>query len=149
MAKKLLIIGGVAAGMSAAAKARRVDPELEITVYTDDEYISYAGCGLPYFIGGRFKEKASLIARTAEEFAAQNIIVKTGIRAEEIKADTKTIVLKDLKNDQVFTDQYDRLIIAAGARPFVPPMDGSDLKGVFTLRTIHDSLNIKDRKSVV
>ena len=144
MAKKLLIIGGVAAGMSAAAKARRVDPELEITVYTDDEYISYAGCGLPYFIGGRFTEKASLIARTAEEFAAQNIIVKTGIRAEEIKADTKTIVLKDLKNDQVFTDQYDRLIIAAGARPFVPPMDGSDLKGVFTLRTIHDSLNIKD-----
>ena len=56
MAQKLLIIGGVAAGMSAAAKARRVDPELEITVYADDEYISYAGCGLPYFIGGRFTE---------------------------------------------------------------------------------------------
>lgn len=144
MAQRLLIIGGVAAGMSAAAKARRVAPELEITVYTDDEYISYAGCGLPYFIGGRFADQESLIARTAEEFAGQKIMVKTGIRAEEIKPGSKTLVLKDQKNGQFFEDHYDRLLIATGARPFVPPMEGADLQGVFTLRTIHDSLQIKD-----
>jgi len=139
-----LIIGGVAAGMSAASKARRINPELEIIVYTDDEYISYAGCGLPYFIGGRFANKESLIARTAAEFASQNIMVKTRIRAEEIKHESKLVLLRDLQNDQIFSDHYDRLVIASGARPFVPPMDGIDLKGIFPLRTIQDSLEIKD-----
>ncbi len=143
MSQRLLIIGGVAAGMSAAAKARRIDPELEIIVYTDDEYISYAGCGLPYFIGGRFAEKESLIARTAAEFATQNIIVKTRVRAETIKPESQKVTLKDLHNNQEFEDHYDRLVIASGARPFVPPMDGINLDGIFSLRTIHDSLNIK------
>lgn len=143
MSQRLLIIGGVAAGMSSAAKARRVNPDLEIIVYTDDEYISYAGCGLPYFIGGRFAEKESLISRTAAEFASQNIIVKTRVRSEEIKPESKKVALKDLNNDQLFEDHFDRLIIASGARSFVPPMDGLDLKGIFTLRTIKDSLKIK------
>lgn len=144
MSQRLLIIGGVAAGMSAAAKARRVNRDLEITVYTDDEYISYAGCGLPYFIGGKVTDKESLIARTGAEFASQNISVKTRTRAEEIQHESKKVILRDLHNNQIFEDHYDRLIIASGARPFVPPMDGIDLEGVFTLRTIHDSLKIKD-----
>ena len=144
MSLKLVIIGGVAAGMSAAAKARRVNPDWEIVVYTDEEYISYAGCGLPYFIGGKFSDKNSLVARTIKEFAAQGITVKTRIKAEEIKHESKEVVLRDLRNDRVFADHYDRLIIATGARPLVPPMEGIDLKGVFSLRTINDSLKIKD-----
>lgn len=144
MSQKLLIIGGVAAGMSAAAKARRVNPDLDITVYTDDEYISYAGCGLPYFIGGKITSRENLLARSAADFAAQNITVKTLMRAEEIKPETGKVLVRDLQNKLTFEDNYDRLVLATGARPFVPPIEGIHLNGIFALRTIQDSLRIKE-----
>jgi NADPH-dependent 2,4-dienoyl-CoA reductase/sulfur reductase-like enzyme len=144
MSKRLLIIGGVAAGMSAAAKARRINPQLEITVYTQEEYISYAGCGLPYFIGDKISDKKSLIARTIEDFATQNIIVNTRTKVEKIRDKSKILILKDLVDNNMYEDYYDKLIIATGARPFIPPMEGIELEGIFTLRTINDSLAIKD-----
>ena len=144
MSEKLVIIGGVAAGTSAAAKARRVNPDLDITVYTDDEYISYAGCGLPYFIGGKIASRENLLARSVADFAAQNISVKTLMRAEEIKPENGKVIIRNLQNQLTFEDNYDRLVIATGARPFVPPLERVELDGIFTLRTIHDSLKIKE-----
>lgn len=143
MTDRLVVIGGVAAGMSAASKAKRVNPDLEVEVYTDDEYISYAGCGLPYFIGDVIKSKHNLIARTVEQFARQDIAVQTGIRAVQIKPDDKTVVLQQLNSGKTFAIGYDRLVIATGARPFVPEIKNTDLNGIFTLRTIHDSVNIR------
>ncbi|MDD2373064.1 MAG: CoA-disulfide reductase [Syntrophomonadaceae bacterium] len=144
MSEKLVIIGGVAAGTSAAAKARRVNPDLDITVYTDDEYISYAGCGLPYFIGGKIASRENLLARSVADFAAQNISVKTLMRVEEIKPENGKVIIRNLQNQLTFEDNYDRLVIATGARPFVPPLERVELDGIFTLRTIHDSLKIKE-----
>lgn len=144
MSEKFLIIGGVAAGMSAAAKARRVNPDIDIIVYTNDEYISYAGCGLPYFIGGKIDSRKKLLARSVEDFAIQNIMVKTLMQAEEIIPETGKVVIRDLTNKLTIKDNYDRLLIATGARPFVPPLEESHLGGIFALRTIHDSLRIKD-----
>jgi NADPH-dependent 2,4-dienoyl-CoA reductase/sulfur reductase-like enzyme len=142
MSKKIVVIGAVAAGMSAAAKARRTDPACEISVYTDDQDISYAGCGLPYFVGGGIGSKEALLARTVEEFAKENIIVYTRSRVEEIRPASGKVVVRQA--EKTFEDGYDRLIIATGARPFKPQMPGSDLDGVFPLRSLQDSLHIKE-----
>ncbi len=144
MNSKLRIIGGVAAGMSAAAKARRVNPELDIKVFTDDQYISYSACGLPYYIGDVIKSSKQLIARTVEHFAGQGTPVLTRTRAIDIKADSKLIMLEDLTTNRYFEEEYDRLIIASGARPVFPPLEGIHLKGIFTLRNIQDSDAIKN-----
>ncbi len=143
MSEKLVIVGGVAAGMSAASKARRLKPDLNIVVYTDDKYISYAGCGLPYFIGGRVEQINSLIARSAEDFARQNIQVKTLMQVKEIRPESKTIYIHDFMEKVTLKENYGSLIIASGARSFVPPIDGTELPGIFSLRTINDSLKIK------
>ena len=144
MPQKIIIIGGVGAGMSAAAKARRVAPDSEIVVYTEEAYISYAGCGLPYFIGGKVQNKDRLIARTIPEFAQQNISVKILSRVEEIRPERKAVKIWDLTQNLSYEDFYDRLIITTGARPFIPPVEGADLTGVFSLRTIDHSLRIKE-----
>lgn len=141
--KKLVVIGGVAAGMSAASKARRTNPNLNITVYTDEEYISYAGCGLPYFIGGIIPTKDKLIARTIEEFAERNIVVNNLSKVESIDPKNRRISVTDQRNKTTYGDSYDKLIIATGARVFVPPLDGIGLKGIFKLRRVEDSLEIK------
>ncbi|HPE15968.1 MAG TPA: FAD-dependent oxidoreductase [Oscillospiraceae bacterium] len=143
MKKKIVIIGGVAAGMSAAAKARRTDPDADIRVYTDGEHISYAGCGLPYFIGGKIASEEKLFARTVADFAEQDIAVKILSRAEEISPEKGTVRIRDLAGGMTYEDRYDRLILASGARSFAPPMEGADLEGVFSLRTVRDSLRIK------
>ncbi|MDD2504496.1 MAG: FAD-dependent oxidoreductase, partial [Clostridia bacterium] len=144
MQKKLIVIGGVAAGMSAASKARRIDPNLDITVYTDEEYISYAGCGLPYFIGGVINSKDKLLARTIQDFKEQNISVNNLSRVESIDPKNKKISITNIRAKTKTEDNYDNLIIATGAGVFVPPLDGVHQKGIFKLRTINDSLDIKD-----
>jgi NADPH-dependent 2,4-dienoyl-CoA reductase/sulfur reductase-like enzyme len=141
--KRLRIIGGVAAGMSAAAKARRINPELDIKVFTDNAYISYSSCGLPYYIGGIVKSPNDLIARTTEHFAQQGTKVHTMTRALEIKPDVGLIILEDLTTHELFTEEYDCLIIATGARAVIPSLDGINLRGIFTLRDIQDSQAIK------
>lgn len=140
---KLVIIGGVAAGMSAAAKARRLDPNLEIVVYAEGEYVSYGGCGLPYFIGGRIKTKEALVARSVEEFAQQGIQVKPLHKVLKIDTDLKIVLVENLQTKERFEQGYDRLVIATGARAIIPPFENLSLPGIFTLRNIPDSLAIK------
>ncbi len=143
MQERLVIIGGVAAGMSAAAKARRTNPDMVIEVYTDDQFISYAGCGLPYFIGNKIDSQDMLLARTVEQFSTQDIKVNTQVKVTNINKESKTITIQNLSGAEVQTIAYDKLVIATGARAVIPPWEGVNLNGIFSLRTIHDSLKIR------
>ena len=139
MAKKLIVIGGVAAGPKAAAKARRCDPEMEIVLYQEEDAISYAGCGLPYYISGVIKEREELISRTPGKFALDGIRIKPHRRVEEIDLTKRVVVGRNLANDEAFTDPFDRLVIATGAQPIRPKIPGMDLGNVFYLRSIFDA----------
>ncbi|MGQ9638010.1 MAG: FAD-dependent oxidoreductase [Thermodesulfobacteriota bacterium] len=139
MRKRLLVIGGVAAGPKAAAKAKRCDPTIEVVIYQDEGEISYAGCGLPYFISGIVKERDELISRTPGRFAQEGIKVLRNHRVEEIDIKNKTISGKNLESGEGFKDYFDRLVIATGAEPIRPRIEGVDLKNVFYLRSIFDA----------
>lgn len=140
----LLIIGGVAAGMKAAAKARRESPAMKITVITDEPYISYAGCGMPYFIGDVIKDPKKLILREPMYFKNMNTIdVLTRHQATVIDTKSKQVKVRDLEKKQDLSFNYDKLIIATGAQPIVPPLPGISLGNIFTLRTVNDVLKIR------
>jgi len=139
MGKRLLVIGGVAAGPKAAAKAKRCDPQMEIVIYQGEEEISYAGCGLPYFISGMIKDRDKLISRTPGKFAQDGIRVLKGRRVEEIDISEKTISGRHLESGNSFKDHFDRLVIATGAAPIRPRIEGADLRNVFYLRSIFDA----------
>jgi len=143
MAERLIIIGGVAAGMSAAAKARRVNPDLEIVVYEKSGYISYGACGFPYFIKGDVPRLSDLIARTPEQMAGQGVVVYVGHEVVEIDPAQRTVRVMDQKNGRLLTDHWDKLIITTGANVNRPPIPGVNLPGVFTLRTVEDALAIR------
>jgi NADPH-dependent 2,4-dienoyl-CoA reductase/sulfur reductase-like enzyme len=140
---RLVVIGGVAAGTKAASRARRVDPDLEITVYQQEPEISISECGLPYLISGVVEERGALVARTPEEFAEKDVEVLTRHRVEKIDPDHKKLVVKNLQTNTEFEDSYDRLIVATGARAVLPPIDGAGLDGVFVLRFLTDSDKIR------
>lgn len=141
---RIVVIGGVAGGATAAAKARRCCQETEIEIYDRDEFISYAGCGLPYFIGGRSPNWRKLLARLPDEFESrQDIRVFLRHRVNSIDPENKTIRVADLVGVSEFHREYDKLIIATGASPFVPPLPGKDLQGVFVLRSLTHALRIK------
>ncbi len=142
---KLLVIGGVAAGTKGAAKARRDDPSMDITIITDEPYISYAGCGLAYYIGGVVDNRDKLFARSPEAFKEkQNITVLTDHRADRINTYNRSVKVTDLSTGTTLDMPYDRLLIATGASAAIPPIDGVDRKGVFPLRTVTDADAIKD-----
>src|SRR5919112_1574219 len=136
---RLVVIGGVAAGTKAASRARRVDPDLEITIYQEEPEISQSECGLPYLISGVVEERDDLVARTPEEFAEKNVEALTRHRVEKILPDEKKLLVKNLTTDEEFEDTYDRLIIATGARAGLPPIEDPNLDGVFTLRLLADA----------
>ncbi len=141
---RLVIIGGVAAGMKAAAKARRESPAMQITVLTDEQYISYAGCGMPYFIGDVIKDQKKLIIREPAYFKAMhNIDVLVRRQATAIDVRRKQVAAKNLDNGQELVVPYGKLIIATGAQPIVPQLPGVSLGNIFTLRTIADTLKIR------
>jgi NADPH-dependent 2,4-dienoyl-CoA reductase/sulfur reductase-like enzyme/rhodanese-related sulfurtransferase len=139
------VIGGVAAGPKAAAKARRCDPEMEIVVYQEEDEISYAGCGLPYYISGVVKEREELISRTPGKFALDGIRILKNRRIEKIDAKERTISGKMLGTDKMFTDRFDRLVLATGAKPIQPKIEGIELGNIFYLRSIFDADAILDR----
>ena len=143
--EKIVIIGGVAAGAKAAAKSRRLKPEAEINVYTEDTHVSYSACGLPFFIEGNFDDYTMLFARNPKDFEENNIHIHLRNRVIKILPDKKQIIVLDLEKDQEMNVDYDKLLIATGARPFIPPIKNIDLKNVFTLRTIEDGVNIKEK----
>lgn len=138
MEKRLIVIGGVAAGMSAAAKARRVNREMQTIVYEKSPYISYAACGMPYFIAGDVADYRSLIVRTPEQMAKRGVEVHVRHEVTAIDPGARTVTGRDLERGREFTHRYDRLVIATGARPVLPPLPGSDLEGVFVLRSLDE-----------
>ncbi|WP_040210143.1 CoA-disulfide reductase [Clostridium polynesiense] len=140
---KIIVIGGVAAGMSAAAKAKRVDKNAEIIVYERGEYISYGSCGIPYYISGITKDFNSLIQRTPEDFYKKDIKVKTNHEVIKVFPKENKLIVKNLKNGEVFEDNFDKLMVASGASAIVPPIKGKELKNVYTLKTLEDSIKLK------
>lgn len=141
---KTVIIGGVAGGASAAARLRRLDESAEIIILERGEYVSFANCGLPYYIGGVITEKSKLTLQTPESFRARfNIDVRVNSEAVKIVPETKTVTVKNLKIGESYTESYDNLILSPGAEPIRPDIEGIDSDIVFTLRNIPDTLKIK------
>lgn len=142
--KKLVVIGAVAAGTKAASKAKRENPDLDVTVITREADVSYSGCGLPYFLSGIVKERKDLIIRTPQEFKLeQNIPIRINTEATNIDPKSKTVSVKDLKNQKEEILTYDYLVIATGASPFKPPIEGINLENIHTLRNVNDAVAIR------
>ena len=146
MKEKLIIIGGVAAGTKAASKARRDNPDLDIKVYTKDKYISYAGCGLPYYLSGIISDRQELLVRSPEDFKAeQNIEIHIRHQITCIDHIKKEVMVHDMVKDMDYSVSYDRLIITTGASAVVPRLEKVELEGIHTLRSIDDAIEIRSR----
>lgn len=140
---KYVILGGVAAGTKAAAKLKRCDRQAEVKVFTKGTDISYAGCGLPYYIGGDIQTREGLIVNTPEKYSGlTGAEVFTGCEAVGVDPQKKEVTFEKTSGEK-FTEGYDKLIISTGAVPFVPPVEGKELKGVFCVRTPEDAVNIR------
>ncbi|MDD3382029.1 MAG: FAD-dependent oxidoreductase, partial [Bacilli bacterium] len=146
MKKKILVIGGVAGGATAATRLRRNDEFSEIILFERGEYISFANCGLPYYIGGVIQSRDSLIVQTVEDIESKfNIDVRILSEVISINRDKKTITVKDLKTNKTYEESYDNLIISTGSMPIKPNISGiNDAKNIFTLRNIPDTDKIKE-----
>ena len=141
---KHVIIGGVAGGATAAARIRRIDESCEIVLLEKGKYISYANCGLPYYIGGVIKERENLFLQTPESFGNRfNVDVRVENEAIGINPDEKTLTIKK-SNGEEYIESYDKLLLSPGAIPFRPPIEGIDLEGIFTLRNVPDTDAIKN-----
>ena len=140
----VIVIGGVAAGTKAAAKLLRQDRSANVTVYTKSQDISYAGCGLPYYVGGSIASRDELIVNTPQKYAAlTGAHVKTGMEAIGVDAASKTVTFRSLATGEESLAHYDSLILATGAEPFVPDVPGKDLPGVFTMRAPDDATGLR------
>lgn len=141
---KHIIIGGVAGGATAAARIRRADEKAEIILVEKGPHISYANCGLPYYIGGVIADKEKLFVQTPESFGRRfNIDVRVNTEAISIDTKAKTVTLRR-KDGSVIDEHYDRLLLSPGSSPVRPPFPGIDTEGIFTLRTVEDTFRIKD-----
>ena len=141
---KIVIIGGVAAGAKAAAKSRRLLPDSEIDIYTQDTHVSYSACGLPYYIQGNFEDWQKLIIRSVEEFEKNNIHIHLQNRVTKILVADKKIIVKDLNTNELKFVEYDKLVIATGSAPKMSDFPDIKLKNIFTLRTLEDGIIIKE-----
>ena len=152
---KVLIIGGVAAGASAAARLRRLSEDAEIIIVERSGYISYANCGLPYYVGGVIENKAALTLQTPESFWSRfRIEARVNTEALSIDRKGKTVHLRDLISKKEYTESYDKLILAPGAEAIVPPFPGIDSKRIYRLRHTEDAFILKEaalkaRKAIV
>lgn len=142
---KVLVIGGVAAGTKTAAKLKRENRDLDVTLITKGENISYAGCGLPYYVGGVIENKSDLIVNTPKSFSdLTQVEVKTGVEALAIDRDKKIVNAINLNNNEEVKFNYDKLVIATGADPVKPPIEGIDLEGVYYMRTPNDAIAVRE-----
>ena len=141
---RVLIIGGVAAGTKTAAKLKREDRSIDVTVITRDMDISYAGCGLPYYVGGFIESREELIVNTPQKYSAlTGVEVRTGKEAVALDAQKKEVTVRDVQTGNTEVCSYDRLVIAVGASPAELPIEGKDLDGVFRMRTPDDADGIR------
>lgn len=140
----ILIIGGVAAGTKTAAKLKREDRSAQVTVITKDRDISYAGCGLPYYVGGLIESRDELIVNTPQKYSAlTGVKVRTGKEAVALDAEKKQVTVKDVETGEMEVCTYDKLVIATGASPLELPIEGKELDGVFRMRTPDDAEGIR------
>ncbi len=141
---KLLIIGGVAGGATAAARARRLNEDAEIILFERGEFISFANCGLPYYIGEIIKKRESLLVTTVEAFKKRyNIDIRVFTEVTVIDRKRKRLVARNLQTNETYEESYDKIILSPGAEPFKPPIEGIDADNIFNLRNIPDSDRIK------
>ena len=142
---RIVVIGGVAAGTKAAAKLKREQPDAEVVLFSKGRDISYAGCGLPYYLGGEIPDREDLIVNTPAKYAGlTRVQVFTGQEAVALNAAAHTVTVRDTGTGIAREEAYDRLILAVGAEPFVPDVPGTGLPGVFTMRTPDDAIAARD-----
>ncbi|EQK41854.1 MAG: CoA-disulfide reductase [Paraclostridium bifermentans] len=141
---RVVIIGGVAAGMSAAAKLKRMKPDYEVVVYEKTDVVSFGACGLPYFVGGFFDDPQNMIARAPEKFVESGIDLKIFHEVTSIDTDSKKLKVQDVKNGEIFEDSYDKLMIATGASSIIPPIKNVKLENVSTLKSLDDGIKVKE-----
>lgn len=142
---KIIIIGGIAAGMSAAAKFRRLDKDAEIKVYEKTPIVSFGACGLPYFVAGFFDNENQMIARKPEKFKETGIDISIEHEVLSIDVANKKIMVKNLKTDETFEDSYDKLMIATGASAIIPPIKNFNIENVHTLKSLEDGRILKEK----
>ena len=141
---KVVIIGGVAGGATAAARLRRLDERAEIIILERTGYVSYANCGLPYYVGGVITDREELTLQTPEGFRNRfGIDVRVGQEAVELRPEQHTVTVRRLEDGSTYALHYDKLILSPGARPVRPNLPGEDDPRVFTLRTVEDTLRIR------
>ena len=142
---RILVIGGVAAGTKTAAKLKREDPTAEVTILNKGQDISYAGCGLPYYVGGLIHDRGELIVNTPAKFEKlTGVVVKCGVEAVALDRTAKTVTARNLADGSESVYGYDKLVLAVGASPVKPPIEGVDLKNVFFLRTPEDAVALRE-----
>ena len=142
---KVVIVGGVAGGATAAARIRRLDEQAEIIVFERSGYISYANCGLPYYIGGVIEDPEELTLQTPESFFSRfRVCMKVHHEVTAINRDRKTVTVKNLKTGNIFEESYDKLLLSPGAKPVIPNLPGVNSDKLFTLRTVEDTFRIKE-----
>src|SRR5512143_3925592 len=142
--KRVLIVGGVAGGASCAARLRRLDEPAQIVVFDRGPYVSFANCGLPYYVGNVIADERSLLVASPETFRQRfNVEVHTDADVTSIDREARVITVRDLRTDQTRTEAYDVLVLSPGAAPIRPPLPGVDLPGVFAVRSIPDSRRIR------
>ncbi len=145
MSKRVLIVGGVAGGASTAARLRRLDEAAEIIMFEKGEYISFANCGLPYYIGEVIKDREKLVVQTPEDMKKRfNIDVRTNSEVIKINRQNKTLEVYDKISNETYTENYDQLVLSPGAEPLKPKLNGIDSQRIFALRNIPDTYRIKD-----
>src|SRR6056297_716823 len=143
--KKVLIVGGVAGGAAAAARLRRLDENIEIIMFEKGPHISFASCGLPYYLGNVIEEREELLVMTPEKFKGRfNVDVRTKNEVIAIDKVQKIVTVKNLEKGEIYKETYDQLILSPGASPLVPPIKGIDNEKIFTLRNVEDVDSIHD-----
>ena len=141
---KVIIVGGVAGGASAAARIRRLDENAEILVFERSGYVSYANCGLPYYIGGVITDREKLTLQTPESFYKRfQIQVKVHHEVTALHPERKTVTVKNLETGEEFEESYDKLLLSPGAKPSLPKLSGIASERIFSLRTVEDTLKIQ------
>ena len=142
---KVVIVGGVAGGATAAARIRRLDESAQILVFERSGYVSYANCGLPYYIGGVITDPEELTLQTPESFWERfRVEMKVRHEVTAIHPEQKTVTVQNLETGAVFEESYDKLLLSPGARPTQPDLPGIGLDRLFTLRTVEDTFRIHD-----
>ena len=148
---KVVIVGGGAGGISTASNIRKLDKDIEITVLTRDNKVAYSPCAIPYVLSGKIESFDDIIMRTPEDYKEKDIDVITEVEVTEVDSDKKTVTYE--KNGKKTVMDYDKLVLATGGNPFVPPMQGVELDGVFRIRNIDDGMRVqeamKDAKSAI